>query len=264
MLRAQSLCQINKSVEVDYYKVRCNGEYRIIIPQNFSKATSDYLDEVTKRYTFSERGGFIMYDELQLFDMRESQPEINLFKVRLDSATSVASMVKYIEISNAFRAADSDQQYLVFIADNALMVEVSDAGGVTILINKIVVEVATIFFNKAVSFVPCFKYADSADVILFASPNIHYLVDSGGQFCTDYYGMKHELIVRHCLHLVCSTAFVAKTVPFLAVAAGVHKVGRVLRRPQRRARLQRVRAQGAAHRVKDRAVRPGLPAAGPE
>lgn len=41
---------------------------------------------------------------------------------------------------------------------------------------------------------PCFKYADSEDVILFASPNIKYLVDQGGQFCTDYYGMKHELM----------------------------------------------------------------------
>ena len=35
-----SLCQINKSVEVDYYKVRCNGAYRIIIPRNFSKANT--------------------------------------------------------------------------------------------------------------------------------------------------------------------------------------------------------------------------------
>ena len=44
-----SLCQINKSAEVDYYKIQCNSEarekaYRIIIPQTFSKATSDYLD----------------------------------------------------------------------------------------------------------------------------------------------------------------------------------------------------------------------------
>ena len=31
-------------------------------------------------------------------------------------------------------------------------------------------------------------------MILFSSPNIHYLVDQGGQFCTDYYGMRHELI----------------------------------------------------------------------
>ena len=29
---------------------------------------------------------------------------------------------------------------------------------------------------------------------MFTSRNIHYHVDSGGQFCTDYYGMKHELI----------------------------------------------------------------------
>ena len=48
----------------------------------------------------------------------------------------------------------------------------------SIRINKILVEIATIFFNAAISFVPCFKYADSEDVILFTSRNIHYLVDS--------------------------------------------------------------------------------------
>ena len=93
-----SLCQINKSVEVDYYKFRCNGEYRIIIPSNYSKSTSDYFDEITKRYTFSERGGFIEYDEMPLFDVRPLQPEIQLYEVRLDSATAVQSMVKYIKV----------------------------------------------------------------------------------------------------------------------------------------------------------------------
>jgi len=39
-----SLCQINKSVEVDYYKVKCNGKYRTIIPYNFSKTTGEYLE----------------------------------------------------------------------------------------------------------------------------------------------------------------------------------------------------------------------------
>jgi len=42
-----SLCQINKSVEVDYYKVRCNGQYRTIIPHNFSKSPAEYLEEVS-------------------------------------------------------------------------------------------------------------------------------------------------------------------------------------------------------------------------
>lgn len=182
-----SLCQINKSIEVDYYKVRCNGEFKTIIPQNFSKSTGDYLEQVTKQYTFSENGGVIVYDDLPLFDLRgSSQPEIHLYKVRFDSATSVQSMVKYIEIQNSFRAANSENKYLIFIANNALWVDVSDAKDVTIRINKIAVEVATIFFNKAVSFVPCFKYVDSEDVIIFASRNIHYLVDQGGQFCTDY------------------------------------------------------------------------------
>jgi hypothetical protein len=53
---------------------------------------------------------------------------------------------------------------------------------------------ATAFFNEAISFVPCFKYGDSEDVILFLSGNVRYLVDNGGQFAPDYYGMKHELI----------------------------------------------------------------------
>ena len=195
-----SLCQINKSVEVDYYKLRVNGSYRIVIPRNFSQSTSDYLDEVTKRYTFVERDGVMRYDELPLFDlMREAQPEIHLHKVRFDAPTEVQSMVKYIEVSNVFRAAahiagGQQELYLFCMADNALFVEVTPDGGTTIRINKIVVEVATIFFNEALSFIPCFKYADSEDVILFASRNIHYLVDQGGQFCTDYYGMKAELI----------------------------------------------------------------------
>ena len=37
------------TTQVDYYKIHCDGEYRIIIPANFSKTTSDYLDDVTKR-----------------------------------------------------------------------------------------------------------------------------------------------------------------------------------------------------------------------
>ena len=41
---------------------------------------------------------------------------------------------------------------------------------------------------------PCFKYADAEDVILFTSRHIHYLVDKAGQFNENYYGMKHELI----------------------------------------------------------------------
>jgi hypothetical protein len=189
-----SLCQINKSVEVDYYKACCDGEFRIIIPQNFSRTTSDYLDEITKRYTFSEKNSIMVYDELPLFDLRPQQPEMNLHKVRFDSATVVQSMVKYIEIGNALRVVGSKEQYLVFIADNVLNIEVPDNGSMTIRINKIAVEIATIFFNEAISFVPCFKYAESEDVVLFTSPNIHYLVDKGGQFCTDYYGMKHEVI----------------------------------------------------------------------
>ncbi len=191
-----SLCQINKSVEVDYYKVRCNNDYRIIIPESFSKATGDYLEQVTKRYTFAERGGVILYDEMPVFDVRAPQPTIDLYKVRFQSATAVESVVKYMEISNLFRALNSEllEQYLIFIADNVIMVEVARDGKLTMRINKLLVEISTIFFNKAISFVPCFKYEDSEDVILFTSRNIHYLVDRGGQFNDNYYGMKHELM----------------------------------------------------------------------
>ena len=204
-----SLCQINKSVEVDYYKVKCSGKYITIIPVNFSKTIGDYLEKITKRYTFEKKKDIIMYDNLPLFDLRLSQPEINLYKVKFDPPTQVQSMVKYIEIKNAFQTIQQTrsleekvdgaqdqlgQQCLVFIADNALLMEVSNTGNLMIRINKIPVEIATIYFNEAISFVPCFKYADSEDVILFASPNIKYLVDNGGQFATDYYGMKHELM----------------------------------------------------------------------
>jgi len=188
-----SLCQINKSVEVDYYKVYCNGEFRIIIPQNFSKTTSDYLDVVTTHYTFSEHDGVMIYDGMSVFDLRPQQPEINLHRVRFESATAIQSMVKYIEIANVFRVADSEERYLVFIANNCLVID-ANKKHTKILINKIAAEIANIFFNEAISFVPCFKYTDSEDVILFTSQNIHYLVDQAGQFCTDYYGMKHELI----------------------------------------------------------------------
>ena len=84
-----SLCNINKSVEVDYYKVKCDGEFRIIIPRTFSKITSEYLEDVSVRYTFSESEGIMKYDDLPVFDLRPHQPEIELFRVRFDPATDV-------------------------------------------------------------------------------------------------------------------------------------------------------------------------------
>jgi len=190
-----SLCQINQSVEVDYYKVNCDGDFRIIIPHNFSKATSEYLIEVTKRYTFSERNQMMIYDEHPVFDLRPQQPDIHLYKVRLDSSSTVQSMVKYIEISHAFKVLGSEEKYLVFIADNVLVIDVSSSNSeTTICINKAAVEIATMYFNQAISFIPCFKYEESEDVVLFTSRHIDYLVDKGGQFCSDYYGMKDELI----------------------------------------------------------------------
>jgi hypothetical protein len=170
--------------------VLCNDEYKIIIPKCFSKVTANYLEEVTKRHTFSERDGLMLYDDLAVFDLQPKQPDINLYRIRLDSATSVQSMVKYLEISNVFHVSSDDDcdKYLIFIADNVLVVEVA-ADETRMKINKNDIEVATIFFNEAISFIPAFKYKDSEDVVLFTSPNIHCLVDSGGQFSNDYYGM---------------------------------------------------------------------------
>lgn len=189
-----SLCQINKSVEVDYYKVHCDGEFRIIIPENYSKSTSDYLEEVTRRYTFSEENNHMVYDDLPVFDLNPQQPQINLHKIRFDSATEVQSMVKYVEISNAFHILGSDNRYLLFMADNVLVVDAAKDDCVSMTINKSPLKLATVFFNEALSFIPCFKYTEKEDIVLLTSRNIHYLVDKGGQFHTDYYGMKHELI----------------------------------------------------------------------
>lgn len=137
-----SLCQINKSVEVDYYKVQCDGSFHIIIPQNFSKRTSTYLEDVTRQYTFSEKDGIMVYDDLPVFDLRPQQPMIDLYKIRFDSLTDIQSYVKYVEISNAFHVLGSDERYLVFIADNALLVDASgEEGEVIIRISKIDVEV---------------------------------------------------------------------------------------------------------------------------
>ena len=106
-------------------------------------------------------------------------------------------MVKYIEVENAFRVMDeSKEQYIMFVSDNALLIDIPDGNRrrMKMQVNNIPVEIATIFFNEAISFVPCFKYTDSEDVILFTSRNFHFHVDNGGQFDVNYYGMRHELI----------------------------------------------------------------------
>jgi hypothetical protein len=189
-----SLCQINKSVEVDYYKIKCNGLFHIVIPQNFSKKTSDYLEQITIHHSFSESDGIMKYDDMSVFDLRPHQPEINLYTIKLQSKTAVQSMVKYIEFTNVFQTLSSEEQYLIFIGDNVILVDVVDGKEMKIRINQVDANVSTIFFNEAISFIPCFKYTEGEDVIMFTSRNIHYLVDKGGQFCPDYYGMKHELV----------------------------------------------------------------------
>jgi hypothetical protein len=189
-----SLCQINKSVEVDYYKIKCNGLFHIVIPQNFSKKTSDYLEQITIHHSFSESDGIMKYDDISVFDLRPHQPEINLYTIKLQSKNDIQSMVKYIEFTNVFQTLSSEEQYLIFIGDNVILVDIKDGREMNILINQVDANVSTIFFNEAISFIPCFKYTEGEDVIMFTSRNIHYLVDKGGQFCPDYYGMKHELI----------------------------------------------------------------------
>ncbi len=97
-----SLCQINKSVEVDYYKIRCNKDFRIVIPRSYSKTTSDYLDAITKKHNFSERNGVIFHDHFPLFDLRgpdNGQPDIHLsvcchlFSTLLRSHTATATLI---------------------------------------------------------------------------------------------------------------------------------------------------------------------------
>ena len=135
------------------------------------------------------------YDDLPVFDLRPHQPEINLYAVRLDSATDVQSMFKYVEIKNVFRILDeSKEKYLIFVADNSILIEVANRTNMNIRVNNISVEVANLFFNEAISFLPCFRYIDGEDIVLFTSRNMHFHVDNGGQFHTDYYGMRHELI----------------------------------------------------------------------
>ena len=185
-----SLCSINKSVEVDYYKIKVNESFHIVIPSNFSKKTSEYLEEITTHHSFSEKNGIMMYDDIQVFDLNPHQPEINLYRIRLEPSGEVQSMVKYIEFTNVFQALSANEQYLIFIADNVILVDVREGGQMNIRINQVDAKVATIFFNEAISFIPCFKYSEGEDVIIFTSRNIHYLVDKGGQFCPDYYGMK--------------------------------------------------------------------------
>ena len=60
--------------------------------------------------------------------------------------------------------------------------------------NKIPVEFVTTYFNISFSFIPCFKYQKSKDVIIFTSSHLYYHVDTAGQFNENYYGMKNEIL----------------------------------------------------------------------
>ena len=187
-----SLCQINKSAEVDSYKLKVDGAFRIVVPRQFSVATSDYLDLITRRHTFTESNGLIKYDELPLFDLGDggSNRTSSLYKVRVDPRRpGVESVVRYVEIRNVFRS--TSDKYLLFVADAALRVDATPTG-VEVRVNQTRVEVCAAFFNDAVSFVPCFTYADSEDAVLLASRHITYHVDGGGQHHVDYGTQRHE------------------------------------------------------------------------
>ena len=102
-------------------------------------------------------------------------------------------MVKYIEATNVFRVLDvSKEKHLIFIANNTLSLNVADSTRMNLYVNSIPVEVATVYFNDALSFVPCFQYTDSEDVVLFCSRNLKFHVDSAGQYST---GKHREKIV---------------------------------------------------------------------
>ncbi len=83
---------------------------------------------------------------------------------------------------------------LLLAATLVILIDFLENGRMSIHINKVDATRAMISFNDAISFIPCFKYTEGKDVIIFTSPNIHNLVDSGGQFCQDNSGMKHKLI----------------------------------------------------------------------
>ena len=189
-----SLCSINKSVEVDYYKMKVDGSYNIVIPSNYSKKTSVYLEDITSNHSFAVHDGIMTYDDIQVYDLRPHQPEINLYKIKLEPNGDTQSMVKYIEITNAFQAISANEQYVIFIADNVILVDICEDGNMKVRINKVDAQASAMFFNEAISFIPCFKFSEGDDVIIFTSKNMHFLVDKGGQFCPDYYGMKHELM----------------------------------------------------------------------
>ena len=49
----------------------------------------------------------ICYDGIPLFDVRESQPEIDLHEIRFNSMTSVRSMVTSVHFKNVFKVGNS-------------------------------------------------------------------------------------------------------------------------------------------------------------
>jgi hypothetical protein len=129
---------------------------------------------------------------MRIFVKADLQPDIHLYKVRLMSQKGIETMYRYIEVSNSFSTIEGDT--IIFIAGNMVKVQQKPLDEVTIFLNKVPVLLGSMFFNTAISFIPCFKYADNQDVILLTSPHIYYHVDVNGQFNNHYYGMKHELI----------------------------------------------------------------------
>ena len=63
-----------------------------------------------------------------------------------------------------------------------------------LMVNNILIQFNLVFLNSAISFIPCFKYEDNMDIILFTSKNFYYHVDNAGQFNENFYGMKFDLM----------------------------------------------------------------------
>ena len=224
-----SLCQINKSAEVDYYKLFCDGAFRIVIPRDHPPRTFLIRASRPPEHLFSHqarllavhvrvpRGGDAAVhllrarrrDQLRrdralrrgarrwpaadrpapgaLRPARGRRAVDGQVLLRRPDPSSHGRGVlvgtswrprehpmawspehlplcgRYVEFANVFRAFDGS--YLIFIADNALLVDVqSGSGEGCARLNNIVVEAATIYFNEAVSFVPCFKNVSRSNI----------------------------------------------------------------------------------------------------
>ncbi len=185
-----SLCQINKSVEVGYYRIRCKDDHRTHTLGRSVQKTGGHLEQGTTPCTASESNGTFVYEELSRSDVRVAQSETPLYQVQFDSGAPARSMVKYVEVPNILRALD--ERFWIFAVGNTLSVELGARGASAIRIREKVADPATAFFKEVVSIVPGFQDDDGEEVILFTPLHVHYPVNEDGRFNENYYSLKHE------------------------------------------------------------------------